>query len=38
VPAEQIITREVPLDEVKWAFNLLKGPNEEVKVLVRVGD
>jgi len=37
VPVEQIITREVPLDEVKWAFNLLEGPNEEVKVLVRVG-
>jgi threonine dehydrogenase-like Zn-dependent dehydrogenase len=37
VPVEQIITREVPLEEIKWAFNLLEGPNEEVKVLVRVG-
>jgi hypothetical protein len=25
------------MDEIKWAFNLLEGPNEEVKVLVRVG-
>lgn len=37
VPVEQIITREVSLDEIKWAFNLLEGPNEEVKVLVRIG-
>jgi threonine dehydrogenase-like Zn-dependent dehydrogenase len=37
VPAELIITREVPLDEIKWAFNLLEGPNEEVKILVRIG-
>jgi threonine dehydrogenase-like Zn-dependent dehydrogenase len=36
VPVEQIITRQVPLDEVKSAFRLLEGPNEEVKVLVRV--
>jgi threonine dehydrogenase-like Zn-dependent dehydrogenase len=38
VPVEQIITREIPMEEIKWAFNLLEGPNEEVKVLVRVGE
>jgi threonine dehydrogenase-like Zn-dependent dehydrogenase len=38
VPAELIITREVPLDEIKGAFNLLEGPNEEVKILVRIGE
>jgi hypothetical protein len=26
------------MEEIKWAFNLLEGPNEEVKVLVRVGE
>jgi hypothetical protein len=38
VPVEQVITREVALEEVKWAFNLLEGPNDEVKVLVRIAD
>jgi threonine dehydrogenase-like Zn-dependent dehydrogenase len=35
---EQGITKEVPLDEIQAAFNLLEGPNEEVKVLVRPVD
>jgi threonine dehydrogenase-like Zn-dependent dehydrogenase len=38
VPVDQVITKEVPLKEIQEAFNLLAGPNEEVKVLIRLAD
>jgi threonine dehydrogenase-like Zn-dependent dehydrogenase len=38
VPVDQVITKEVPLKEIQEAFNLLEGPNEEVKVLIRLAD
>jgi (R,R)-butanediol dehydrogenase/meso-butanediol dehydrogenase/diacetyl reductase len=35
VPAETLLTREFPLDQAQAAFELLEGPNEEGKVLLR---
>lgn len=35
VQAERIITREFPLEQTQEAFELMQGPNEEGKILIR---
>ncbi len=36
VPVDKILTRDFPLERTQEAFELLEGPNEEGKVLIRI--
>jgi L-iditol 2-dehydrogenase len=37
VPLDNVLTREFPMERAQEAFELLDGPNEEGKVLIRIG-
>jgi threonine dehydrogenase-like Zn-dependent dehydrogenase len=36
VPLDKILTRDFPLEKAQEAFELLEGPNEEGKVLLKI--